>query len=264
MKTLALKLLFVAACISIGPLRVPAQNSAPPSGSSARTQASSPEILVTLYVTSNPDGAEINLDDAFVGKAPMTLKLLPGRHSIRMFMNDYHNWSQWITVEAGPDVHIAATLEKSLHFEQTVPNGDAVLFVSPQIGGKSFGFFRAPDGTAAAVPVSEVKDAMDAGYKPVTFGDMLQVIDSYAKTIQDQQKKLNDFSSDYNALVERYNRLAAISSTPAANYAASQANDERRAMRLMLFQSLLSRTTPQAPVRIEVTNCTAFPALCVH
>ncbi len=265
MKILALKILFVAACISIVCLRVPAQNSAPPVNSATHAGASSPETLVTLYVASNPDGAEIDVDDSFAGKAPMTLKLIPGRHSIRMFMNDYHNWSQWITIEAGADVHITAALEKSLHFEQTVPSGDAVLFVSPQIGGKSFGFFRAPDGTAAAVPVSEVKDAMDAGYKPVTFGDMVQVIDSYAKTIQDQQKKLNDFASDYNVLVERFNRLAAINATPAASYAASQADDEKRAMKLMLFQSLLSRTGPQPPpVRIQVTDCTAFPALCVH
>jgi hypothetical protein len=153
----------------------------------------------------------------------------------------------------------------TLHVEQNVPSGHAVLFVSPEIGGKSFGFFRAPDGTAAAVPVLEVKQAMDAGYKPVTFGDMVQAIDSYAKTIQDQQKRLNDLASDYNALVERFNRLAAINATtPAASYAPSQ-TDEKRAMRLMLFQSLLSRTAPQPPpVRIQVTDCTAYPALCVH
>ena len=155
----------------------------------------------------------------------------------------------------------------TLHVEQNVPNGNAVLFVSPTIGGKSLGFFMAPDGTAAAVPVSEVKQAMDAGYKPVTFGDLVQGIDNYVKTIQDQQKRLSDLASDYNALVERFNRLAAINAaTPAATYAPSTSNDdEKRAMRLMLFQSLLSRTAPQAPpVRIQVKDCTAYPALCVH
>jgi hypothetical protein len=152
-----------------------------------------------------------------------------------------------------------------LHVEQNIPSGNAVLFVSPQIGGKSLGFFKAPDGTAAAVPVLEVKQAMDAGYKPVTVGDMAQVIDSYVKTIQDQQKRLNDLASDYNALVERFNRLAAINAaTPAVTYVPSQ-TDEKRAMRLMLFQSLLSRTAPQPPpVRVQVTDCTAYPALCVH
>jgi hypothetical protein len=68
---------------------------------------------VVIYLTSDPDGAEINIDDAAVGKAPMTVKLNPGKHAIRLFMNGYQNWAQWITFQAGPDVHITATLEKS-------------------------------------------------------------------------------------------------------------------------------------------------------
>jgi len=153
-----------------------------------------------------------------------------------------------------------------LHIEQNIPNASPVLFVSPMVGGTGLGFFRAPDGTAAAIPVSEVKQAMDAGYRPVTFGDMVQTIDNYAKTIQDQQRRLDDLTSDYNALVARFNRLAAINSTtPAVAPARSQADDEKRAMRLMLFQSLLSRSAPAPPpVRVQVTDCTASPALCVH
>jgi hypothetical protein len=141
-----------------------------------------------------------------------------------------------------------------------------VLFVSPQPGGKSVALFKVPDGTTlAAVPIPEVKQAVEAGYKSVTFGDLAEVLDNYAKTIQDQQKRLNDLSSDYNALVERFNRLAAINATtPAPSYTPSQ-EDEKRAMRLMLFQSLLSRTAPAPPpTRIQVTDCTAYPALCVH
>lgn len=153
-----------------------------------------------------------------------------------------------------------------LHIEQNIPSASPVLFVSPMVGGTGLGFFRAPDGTAAAVPVSEVKQAMDAGYRPVTFGDMVQTIDNYAKTIQEQQRQLNDLTSDYNALVARFNRLAAINSTtPAVAPARSQGDDEKRAMRLMLFQSLLSRSAPAPqPVRVQVTDCTASPALCVH
>jgi hypothetical protein len=76
-----------------------------------RTNPDAPPI--TIYLVSNPDGAEINVDDSFAGKAPMTLKLKPGQHAIRMFMNGYQNWAQWIIFQAGPDVHITATLEKS-------------------------------------------------------------------------------------------------------------------------------------------------------
>jgi hypothetical protein len=75
--------------------------------------ADSPETLVMIYLTSDPDGAEINVDDSSVGKAPMTLKLKPGKHAIRMFKNDYDNWIQWITIWAGANVRIKATLTKS-------------------------------------------------------------------------------------------------------------------------------------------------------
>jgi hypothetical protein len=68
---------------------------------------------VTIYITSNPDGAEINIDNAAEGKAPMSLNLKPGQHAFRMFLNGYQNWAQWITVQAGPDVHVSATLAKS-------------------------------------------------------------------------------------------------------------------------------------------------------
>ena len=50
-----------------------------------------------------------------------------------------------------------------LHVERNIPSTNAVLFVAPEVGGKSFGFFVAPDGTAVGVPVLEVKQAMEAG-----------------------------------------------------------------------------------------------------
>lgn len=90
---------------------VPLTTSSPPAPS-RDSGTSSPETSVMVFVTSHPDGAEINVDDSFVGKAPMTLKLKPGKHAIRMFMNNYHNWSQWITIDAGADVQVTATLEK--------------------------------------------------------------------------------------------------------------------------------------------------------
>jgi hypothetical protein len=71
------------------------------------------EALGTIFVTSNPDSAEIYVDDLFVGKAPATLHLKPGQHSIRAFTKDYQNWSQWITVGATSQVNLAATMIKS-------------------------------------------------------------------------------------------------------------------------------------------------------
>jgi S1-C subfamily serine protease len=77
------------------------------------TNGSSSEGLVEIHFMSDPDGAAISIDDAAVGKAPMSLKIKPGKHVIRMFMDHYQNWVEWITIENGPDVLVTATLEKS-------------------------------------------------------------------------------------------------------------------------------------------------------
>lgn len=64
---------------------------------------------VELY--SNPDGAEVYVDGAFVGNAPATLKLAPGQHTIRVTQTGYKEWSRDVTVQSGSDVHLTATLE---------------------------------------------------------------------------------------------------------------------------------------------------------
>jgi hypothetical protein len=69
--------------------------------------------LGVVFVVSNPNGAEIYVDDAFISKAPATLNLKPGQHYVRAFMNDYKNWSRQVTITAGTEAHLTVTLEKS-------------------------------------------------------------------------------------------------------------------------------------------------------
>jgi hypothetical protein len=66
-----------------------------------------------IFITSSPVGAEIYADSLFVGRTPSTMKLKPGQHSIVLLMKDYKNWSQTITAEAGSELQLTATLEKS-------------------------------------------------------------------------------------------------------------------------------------------------------
>jgi hypothetical protein len=75
--------------------------------------AGTSESLGTISITSNPTGAEIYVDDSFVGKTPATVNLKPGRHSVRAFAKNYQNWSEWITVGANSQVNLAATMVKS-------------------------------------------------------------------------------------------------------------------------------------------------------
>ena len=89
-----------------------AANTAAASTSAAITAAPPQEASASISMTSNPDGADIYVDDAFSGNAPATLKLSPGKHTIRVSLTAYKPWSREITVQAGSEAHLVATLEK--------------------------------------------------------------------------------------------------------------------------------------------------------
>jgi hypothetical protein len=74
---------------------------------------STSEILGAVSFTSDPTGAEVYVDDAFVGKSPVTLNLKLGHHFVRMFAKDYKNWSEQFTIVAGPELRLTAVLEKA-------------------------------------------------------------------------------------------------------------------------------------------------------
>lgn len=69
-------------------------------------------VTGTVQVVSNPDGAEVYSDGAAVGNAPSTLKLSPGKHTVRVTSSGYKEWSREITVQAGSEVKLNAVLEK--------------------------------------------------------------------------------------------------------------------------------------------------------
>jgi hypothetical protein len=66
----------------------------------------------TVQVVSTPDGADVYSDGNFVGNAPSTLKLAPGKHTVRVTSSGYKDWSREITVQSGSDVKLNAVLEK--------------------------------------------------------------------------------------------------------------------------------------------------------
>lgn len=68
--------------------------------------------LGSIEVRSDPDGAEVYADGAFIGNAPVTLKLAPGQHTIRISQTGYKDWSRDMTTQAGSQAHLTATLEK--------------------------------------------------------------------------------------------------------------------------------------------------------
>jgi hypothetical protein len=87
----------------------PSQAQAAP-GATAEPTDTSQKGAVT--VTSAPDGAEIYADGAFVGNAPATLKLMEGKHTIKVLSTGYKDWSRDISVSSGSELKLNAALEK--------------------------------------------------------------------------------------------------------------------------------------------------------
>ncbi|MGH9938721.1 MAG: PEGA domain-containing protein [Blastocatellia bacterium] len=78
--------------------------------SEGKTVASA-EATGSVKITSQPEGADIWVDDAFVGNAPAQLKLTAGKHRIRIGKEGYKNWEKEIKVMAGSELTINAPLK---------------------------------------------------------------------------------------------------------------------------------------------------------
>jgi hypothetical protein len=74
---------------------------------------SAAEADAMIALVSTPAGAEVSVDDAFIGNAPAKLKLKAGKHTIKVTMAGYKDWSREMTVMSGSEVNLTATLEKT-------------------------------------------------------------------------------------------------------------------------------------------------------
>jgi hypothetical protein len=85
----------------------------PEKAAAAKTASAPPETQKgAVNVSSNPAGADISVDGDFVGNSPAALKLAPGKHTVTVKMSGYKDWSREITVQAGSEVQLNASLEK--------------------------------------------------------------------------------------------------------------------------------------------------------
>jgi PEGA domain len=66
-----------------------------------------------ITVQSDPPGAEIYLDEQFVGSTPSILSVAPGKHAFRLHAAGRADWSRQVNVLTGSDVTLAATLDKN-------------------------------------------------------------------------------------------------------------------------------------------------------
>ncbi len=66
-----------------------------------------------VNVQSDPSGAEIYLDDQFVGSTPSTLLLSPGKHAVRLHAAGRADWTRQVNVLSGSELTLSATLDKN-------------------------------------------------------------------------------------------------------------------------------------------------------
>jgi hypothetical protein len=64
-----------------------------------------------VQVTSQPGGADIEVDGAFMGSTPSSLELSPGAHTVRVVKKGYETWQRKIKVTGG-EINLSAELTK--------------------------------------------------------------------------------------------------------------------------------------------------------
>jgi PEGA domain len=68
--------------------------------------------IATVWVNCSPEGAEIFVDDAFVGNAPAVLKIEAGKHEIRISLAGYEDWKRPVDILADSELTLNPTLKK--------------------------------------------------------------------------------------------------------------------------------------------------------
>jgi PEGA domain-containing protein len=85
-----------------------------PSPVSSATQSAngSDPVLSSVEVKSTPDGADITVDEKYMGSTPSTLKLAAGDHKVKLEKSGFKTWERTLTVTAGTTATVNATLDK--------------------------------------------------------------------------------------------------------------------------------------------------------
>ena len=106
--------------IPLDPVRFQAQvvkptadpNAAQPTAAPSAPANGTDPVLSSVDVKSNPDGAEITVDDKYMGSTPSILKLSSGDHKIKLEKSGFKVWERTLAVSAGATANVNATLNK--------------------------------------------------------------------------------------------------------------------------------------------------------
>jgi hypothetical protein len=101
---------YVNGDIPLDPSRFKAQVKA--AGDQSAAPAQGADSVASVDVKSTPDGADITVDDKYVGSTPSNLKLAPGDHKIKLEKSGFKMWERTLAVSTGGTTNINATLDK--------------------------------------------------------------------------------------------------------------------------------------------------------
>jgi hypothetical protein len=80
--------------------------------SGTKVSAPPPPPTTSVAFYSDPVNAEVYVDGEFRGTAPLSLHLAAGAHKVELRLDGYQIWDRELTVVAGNDTRVAATLER--------------------------------------------------------------------------------------------------------------------------------------------------------
>jgi hypothetical protein len=83
------------------------------SSDSPLAAASSSSSEGTLEFASTPDGADIELDGAFIGSTLRSKSVKPGEYRVVMKKKGFKDWERKVAVSAGESLKILAELEEN-------------------------------------------------------------------------------------------------------------------------------------------------------
>lgn len=78
----------------------------------AQNGSAADAVLSTVEVNSTPAGAEITVDEKFMGNTPSSLRLTAGDHKIKLEKSGFKTWERTLTVSSGATATVDPMLEK--------------------------------------------------------------------------------------------------------------------------------------------------------
>lgn len=68
--------------------------------------------MATISISSDPQGADIEINGEFAGMTPRDKQVEPGEYLVRISLSGYETWSRQFEVAAGEEFPIRAPLQK--------------------------------------------------------------------------------------------------------------------------------------------------------